>query len=270
MKARLTATGERMGFWERTWQEREQEIRRRFGPTEPPDPVIPFSWDDIRLPGACALVFPPVHETTDPRGAWHRRDQWLYLTLGLTQPLDKRQVERERRAGKQYSSYGFELGILTDEPADWPTGALYVFVSHVTDGVELDWGHRFAFGFHRTADGTLGVFTGMPSELGIDPMGDIRAMLFWPYLFPEASFVTSTGKAIIYIATGITEDEWELAKATTTAHVLLLLCRAGIGQRTDPKRRSVLNDPRWKEEWQTIAALEGEQAHAELERGRRR
>jgi hypothetical protein len=90
-------------------------------------------------------------------------------------------------------------------------------------------------------------------------------MLFWPYLLPETGFVTSTGKAMIYIATGITEDEWELAKATTTAHVLLLLCRAGIGQCTDPKRRSVLSEPRWKEEWQKIALLEAEQAHGELE-----
>ncbi|HEY7330940.1 MAG TPA: hypothetical protein VH592_25100 [Gemmataceae bacterium] len=70
---------------------------------------------------------------------------------------------------------------------------------------------------------------------------------------------------MIFIATGITEDEWELAKSTTTAHVLLLLCRAGVGQRTNPGRQSVLNDPRWRAEWTQIARLEGEEAHAEVE-----
>lgn len=256
-----------MGFWERTWEERGEELRRRFGPTDPPDTVVSFSWDDIRLPGACALVFPPVHEASDPRGPWHKRDHWLYLTLGLTQPLNRKQVEQERQAGKQYSSYGFELGIVTHERCDWPTEALYLFLSHVTEGLELNWGDRFAFGFQRNSEGNLSVFTGLPSELGIEPVGEIRAMLFWLYLIPDANFVTSTGKAMIYLATGITEDEWELAKATTTAHVLLLLCRAGVGQRTDPERRSVLSEPRWKEEWRKIAAIDGEQAHAELEGG---
>jgi hypothetical protein len=256
-----------MGFWERTWEEREQEVRRRFGPTDPPGTVISFSWNDLRLPGACALVFPPVYQTTSPGGAWHCRDHWLYLTLGLTQPLDKKQVTREREAGKQYSSYGFELGILTDERVSWPADALYLFVSHVTGGIELNWGDRFAFGFQRNTNATHGVFTGLPSALGIEPMGDIRAVLFWPYLLPDSSFVTSTGQAIIYIATGITEGEWELAKSTTTAHILLLLCRAGLGQRTDPMRESLLSVPRWKEEWQKVADLDGEQAHAELESG---
>jgi hypothetical protein len=84
--------------------------------------------------------------------------------------------------------------------------------------------------------------------------------------FGESAF-TITGKAMIYITTGITEHEWELAKSTTTAHLLVLLCRAGIGQRTDPKRCSVLSEPAWRDEWQRIVSLDGEQAHAEVEAG---
>jgi hypothetical protein len=207
-----------------------------------------------------------MQDTSEPRGAWHRRDHWLYLTLGLTQPLDEDQVKRERAAGKQYSSYGFELGVLTDERVNWPSEALYLFLSHVTEGLQLNWGDRFAFGFHRKTEDELGVFTGRPSDLGIEPVGDIRAVLFWPYLLPDTEFVTSTGNATIYIATGITEDEWQLAKSTTTAHVLLLLCRAGIHQRTDPMRSSLLSVPRWKAEWQKIAELDGEQAYAEVDK----
>jgi hypothetical protein len=98
-----------MGFWERTWQERGDEIRRFFGETEPPGMVVSYSWRDrIRLPGACALQLPPVEESRDPMR--HRRDEWLYLTLGLSQPLNRAQMEAERAVGKSYSARGFELG----------------------------------------------------------------------------------------------------------------------------------------------------------------
>ena len=40
-----------MGFWERTWKEREEEVRRRFGPTDPPDSVVSFSWNDLAFLG---------------------------------------------------------------------------------------------------------------------------------------------------------------------------------------------------------------------------
>lgn len=139
-----------------------------------------------------------------------------------------------------------------------------MFLSQITEGTQLKWGDRCAFGFRRNDRDGLDVFIGLPTEPGFNPVGDIRAMLFWPYLFPDASFITSTGKSIIYVATGITDDEWKLAKATTSQHVLLLLCRAGVGQRTDAMRHSVLIDPQWKEEWQHIASLDGKQAYEEL------
>jgi hypothetical protein len=256
-----------MGFCERTWKEREEEVRRRFGPTDPPNWVHSFSWNDIRLPGGCALVLPPVERSNNPLGAWHERSHWLYLTLGLTQPSTKKQMQDERDAGRQYSSFGFELGILTDEKCAWPIQALYLLTTHVTEGVQIKWGDRFAFGLRKTEAGDLAPFTGHASTLGLEPVGDLRAMLFWPYVLKDSSFVTSTGKAMIFVATGITEDEWALAKETTTAHLLLLLCRAGIGQRTIPERQSILNEPQWQEEWRRIELLGGDQAHAEVERG---
>jgi hypothetical protein len=256
-----------MGFWERIWKEREDEVCRRFGPTDPPNWVHSFSWNDLRLPGGCALVFPPVEKGNDPRGAWHERNHWLYLTLGLTQPLNQQQMQKDRDAGRQYSSYGFELGILTDEKCDWPTQALYLFATHVTEGVQLKWGDRFGFGLRKTDAGDLAPFAGRATSLGLQPASELRAMLFWPYLLKDSSFVTSTGKAMIFVATGITEDEWALAKATTTAHLLLLLCHAGIGQRTIPERQSVLSELQWRQEWRRIESLGGEQAHAEVEQG---
>jgi hypothetical protein len=198
---------------------------------------------------------------------WHQRTDWLYLTLGLARPLDKAQLRCEREAGKAYSSYGFELGLVTKDPYSWATQLLYLFLTHVTDGVQIKWGDRFAFGLREVGDTKLEPYTGNAEELGFSPFGELRAVLFWPFLFPEASFITSTGKAEIFIATGITQDEWKAAKDTTTAQLLLLLCRAGIWQRTDPVRQSVFNEDRWRVQWREIVAMGGEEAHRELDAG---
>ncbi|MGE5192956.1 MAG: hypothetical protein ACM3U2_10670, partial [Deltaproteobacteria bacterium] len=108
-----------MSFWARTWREREDEVRRRFGPTEPPGYVTSFSWDTIRLPGACALTFPPTEGGMERNLGWHRRSDWLQMTLGLTQPFDEKQVRTERSAGKTHSSFGFELGFVTAQQSSW-------------------------------------------------------------------------------------------------------------------------------------------------------
>jgi len=88
-----------MTFWKRTWQERSDILKLAYGDTSPPETVISFSWRDrIRCPGACALALPPVEASRDP--VRHRRDDWLYLTMGLSQPVDLEQLQAEREAGK--------------------------------------------------------------------------------------------------------------------------------------------------------------------------
>jgi hypothetical protein len=170
-----------MGFWERTWKERNDVIRHAFGETEPPGTVVSYSWKDrIRLPGVCALQLPPVEEAGDP--VRHARDEWLYLTVGLSQPLDAEQARIERAAGKKYSARGIELALLTESHSHWAFEALYWLLTHITDGEEIAWGDRFPFGFVRRADGTLGACAG--NTRGIALEGEIRALLFWPYLFP--------------------------------------------------------------------------------------
>jgi hypothetical protein len=195
----------------------------------------------------------------------HPRPDWLYLSLGLTQPLDAREVRETRAAGRSYSAHGYELGFLTNAAAKWPPQALYLLLSLVTEDLKLKWGDRLAFGFRGTDAGELEPFTGYPEDLGFKPIGSIRAILFWPYLFPNANFATSTGKAMIWIATGITADEWDAAKGTTTAQLLLLLMRAGVGQRTDPDRPSVFADACWRDEWARIGPMGGEEAHRLLD-----
>jgi hypothetical protein len=255
-----------MAFWESTWRERGDAVKLAYGETSPPATVISFTWRDrVRCPGACALPLPPIEASRDP--IRHRRDDWLYLTMGLSQPLDRKQVKAEREAGKSYSSYGFELGFIVPDRCEWPADALYGFVTHITDGVKIKWGDRFAFGFTEQPGDKLGGFTGNAEKLGVTPFGNIRAVLFWRYLFPDWEFLTSTGKFMVLVATGITEREWQAAKETTTVHLLLLLCRSGIGQRTLVNRRCLFDSRRWQDEWDKIKARDPAVCDRELEAG---
>jgi hypothetical protein len=258
-----------MPFWERTWQERADAIKLAYGDTEPPDSVYSFSLTDRLLcPGACALALPPCLASRDPRR--HPRTDWLYLTMGLSQPLDKEQLQAERATGRSYSAHGFELGFVVPDRATWPIHALDGFVSHITDGVNIKWGDGFAFGFTQEPNGSIAGFTGRPEELGVPPLGNIRAVLFWRYLFPDWEFLTSTWKFMVLVATGITALEWQLAKETTTAHLMLLLHRCGIGQHTCIDRPCLLEDPRWQIEWKKIKGRDPEDCDRELEAGVRR
>ena len=253
-----------MSFWERSWKERSEAIKLAFGDTYPPETVAAYSWKDrIRLPGACSLQLPPIDARRDP--VRHQRDDWLYLTMGLSQPLDKAEVKAQRDAGESCSARGFELGFLTENKSSWPSDALYYFLWHITDGEHIAWGDRFPMGFCCRTDGTLDPLVG--NTTGYDLAGDIRAVLFWPYLFPDGQLITDTGKFMVFIATGITGDEWEAAKQTTTAHLLLLLCRAGIKQRTVPTRKSLLSTTRWRNEWDVIAKLSPQECESEFEKG---
>ena len=250
-------------YWERTFRERNEIIFAAYGDTEPSGYVQAFSWSDrIRLPGACSVSFPPIHKTSNPPR--HARDEWLHLSIGLSQPLDKKQVDQDRAAGKAYSSHGFEFGILTDTKASWPSDLLYLLLTATTDGENIGWGDRFPFRFHTQTVDSIRVMIGGMKEIKPEPVGKLRALLFWPYLFPDFEFCTDTGKFLVMIATGITQKEWNAAKATTTEHLLLLLCRAGIHQRTIPDRECVFADSRWTQEWEKISTRDPKDVYAEL------
>lgn len=253
-----------MGFWERTWAERSEAVGLAFGGTAPPGEVYSFSWEDeIRCPGACAIAFPPVGASRDP--IRHERPDWLYLTLGLSQPLDREQVERERAAGKSYSSHGIEFAFVVERESSLALFALKNFIEYQTDGEQIEWGHRFPFGFYLDENGERQSFTGPGWDHGFEPVGEIRAVLFWPLLHPDAVLQTSTGKFLILVATGITAAEWDFAKRTTSAHMLLLLVRAGIGQRTMPDRGCLLNEPRWQEVARFIEGMTPQECEAEID-----
>ncbi len=255
-----------MTFWERTWEERGEVLKRAYGDTSPPDTVISFSWRDrIRCPGACALPLPPVDASRDPLR--HRRDDWLYLTMGLSQPLDQREVDAAREAGSPYSSRGFELGFLVPDQCGWPAEVLQGLMTLITDDVPIQWGTHFPFGFTRRDSGELAGFGGRAEDASVAPCGPIRALLFWRYLIPDWELSTSTGEFIILIGTGITAEEWQHSRATTAAHLMLLLCRAGIGQRTIADRECLFEIARWQDEWREIEKLDPQECEQQLDAG---
>ena len=85
--------------------------------------------------------------------------------------------------------------------------------------------------------------------------GEARAVILWPELSRSEPFRTSTGTFDLLVATTITEDEWKLARETSTAHLLALLVACGVGQRSDPHRLGVLEDERARRAWKRIAKL---------------
>jgi hypothetical protein len=79
-----------------------------------------------------------------------------------------------------------------------------------------------------------------------------------------SGFSTSTGYFAVLVATAITQSEWHMARATSTAHLLLLLFRANIGQISDITRQTVTEDELWAAEWQNICRLSPAEAEQRL------
>jgi hypothetical protein len=241
-------------WWQRTWGERESILRETFGPTLPDGYVTSFTWNKpLTFPGACALTFPPQLP---------KRPHWLYLSHGLTQPGEESECQPQSR-----SAYGWEFAILTSENSGWPLTALRDLLGYTRqiDHQPIDMGHRVPVWFKAGKQGEAEPVLGMCPALKFRPSANqVRALLFWLYLTSPSRFWTETGYFWILVATTITNAEWQMAKDTSSLHVLLLLCRAGIGQVSDLNRRTVTEDRRWAEEWERIRNKAVEEVEQEL------
>ncbi len=243
-------------WWDESWREREELLRRVFGETEPPGTVVAYSWErvDMIIPGACCLSFPP---------GGSERPHWLYLTLGLSQPLTPTKDDRGP------SAYGWEFGFLAREASDWAPEALYEILSYWMETKNrIDVAHRVPMAFYREGhESRLAPYLrDLEPADQFHPFGEIRALVFWPYLHFPGQFQTSTGHFGILIGTAITADELALAQQSSSAHLLLLLSRAGIGQISDLQRRSVTAASNFQDQWQAIKGLSENEARAILSR----
>ena len=247
-------------WWVSSFRERETRIRESFGETDPPRAVTAFTWADprIRVSGGCALTFPPSPES---------RSYWVTVGEGLTQPA--RQVTPNSSASLEF---GFEFAVGAPGRFRWCTDLIWLLMTYVKEsGRRVEPGDRVPICFVH--EGTeLAPRIGKVDKLGVVPYGNVRGLIFWPCLICPRTFETSSGNFGILMATAVTEDEIAIAKSYSSAHLLLLLCRAGISQVTVPDRPSILENARWHAEFDGIrelSQLEAEQA-LEVEFGQRR
>jgi hypothetical protein len=166
------------------------------------------------------------------------------------------------------SGYGCEFAIAVRVPDPWCLDLLQQLMTYTRIATErVAPGHRLPTAFFAENDGTH--FPWIKSVRHDDPvpMSEIRAIILWPYKAAPKSLQTATGTFGILAATLITGDEWEAAKQTSSAHVLLLLERAGISQLAEPNRRSVTSDRRWRSDWEEIRSMSDRQVQEMLLRG---
>lgn len=242
-------------WWEEKWAERERLFHSVFGRTEPPNSVIAFYWDefDLEIPGACAMVFPPQPG---------QREYWLTLTHGLTQPESPQDV----LAQDEPSGYGAEFGFITREKADWAPDALRLLLTYLKQsGRRIERGNRVPFWFSRDSSQNLvGEIGKVGPQETRSPVGEMRALVFRPHMRYPSGFETSTGFFNILVGTAITEKEWQFAKETSSAHLLLILLMAGNGQHSDLTRSCVMTGDTLQTEWERLSSLTEAAAEQEL------
>lgn len=247
---------EYQAWFERTWNDREEAIWDRYGPSHPPDSVeghVLALPDRIRRerPGACVYVFPPSSVSGRvPRGSW------TYATHGLTQPPGDDCPPPST----------WELALELPAAAPWAPHLLQLLVEEVIEGVQYGWGHRVAFFLHERADGIV-PYLGPPDQHeGIAPLGELRWLLLWPHLRPWGRIPCETGETGLLIGAGLTESEYRLLDDVNRSghHLQLLLCERGVQQLTNPSRGSLVPGTDGERAWQRIRHLTPENAYREL------
>jgi hypothetical protein len=267
----MTDPGEDYEAWfMRTFKEREDALGEVLGPSHPPSApeghVLSMSAcgsgdHSVLIPGGCVHVCPPV--VASRPGGPLKRSNWVYVTVGLSQPGDPEEKPRDNDRGTGLSAHGVEFGMIVADPADWIGSFFSELLGYAAAVSPLFVGHRYPFGLHRSRDGT-GWFVGRPEELGIEALGDIRALLFWPYLDGPRWFTTETGHFELLCATAITGDEWEYARKTSSPHLLVLLFEAGIGQLSSFNRSSVLAAAQFRQRAEELARQSRDQVESML------
>lgn len=230
--------------WKNRWEERRLGVQRVLGETIPPGSVTPFSWKEYNLPGACALAFGPRHDGND----------FLYMTLGLTQPL--RSTE---------TVFPWEFSVRTKRHEEWPCDLLYQLLSQwLWEKGDMGFGYYLPFVFFTDRGGKL--WSGITDDVsGLNVAGTLHGLYLWTDE-RRLSFKASSGDFGLLTVVGVTEDEDRLASSTTPAHLMLLLRRMGISQVCDPYRRSVLSIPGATDQWSCIESMSHDDALEELQR----
>src|SRR5258707_9290438 len=181
----MTDRHEFQEWWEEKWKEREELLRSQFGETEPPGEVMAFFWKNLSsmIPGGCSLVFPPHYP---------ERQEWLTIGLGLSQPLSPNETSGRNKP----SGFGCEYAFLSRQKENWTVDGLGQLMTYrKQSGMPIEQGHRVPMWYYSDPAGNLIPNLGrVENELGRVPIGEMRAIVFWPYLSSSThELQTSTG-----------------------------------------------------------------------------
>jgi hypothetical protein len=244
-------------WWERTFSERRSAIEAAYGRRRSDGAegdVAPFDWTDIKIPDGCCLICPPTpHRAT-----------WAYITLGLTQPATPAEACSLRKHPRSETGYGAEFAIFLSQPAEWPVRVLRQLMWYVRTRQPINAGDRMPFGAEANADVGIDANIGDQAGEGAPLVGPMRGLIFWPHLRGPNCFTTETGSFQLLVATTITEPEWAFAREHSSEHLMLLLSRCGVGQRSDLHRAELVSGHRWGEDVRLVASMSRQRATEEL------
>lgn len=213
-------------WYEDSMQSREDALVQRFGPFSPAGQVIKpqdEGWD-LTIPGFAFLRFPPT-ET---------RPFWLYVTHGLTQPIEAEDFEAGKSGGQ--SGFGVEFALATSTEEAWPFTMLEALSSYtLSEGNPVLPSHR------------------IPSSDLMEnaPGGHLLALESPGY---DTSFTTVSGEFHIVHLVGVTGAEVAEAKQLEGAEgskaLECALHQLGVGCITDRKRECLTLHPKFESTWQ--------------------
>lgn len=156
------------------------------------------------------------------------RNSWLYVTSGTSNPWDTEEADYQP---DEYSWLGVEFVIEVPEQADWPIYVLrrllayHLLVVHgrLGDYAPVTYGHRVPAGgaLDWSLDSKL-TFLAIAKPNQYDASGQLASGLF----------------DFLHVV-GITEEERDYAKATSTEELIAKLTEHGAYPVTKPKRVSV-------------------------------
>lgn len=155
------------------------------------------------------------------------RNSWLYVTSGGSTPWE---TEPDDYDPDEYSWLGVEFAVESPEQADWPIRLLHKMLAYhlllclgKLDGTPIDYGHRIPTG-----------------PINADPASQVRVVAVGlPSHYPSQQQLPS-GKFDFLHLIGITEKEWEWARAHSTAELISLLAASGAFPVTEPMRSSAV------------------------------
>lgn len=201
-------------FFEEVWSEREEKVYKSFFTNMPENIYTPQDPSQVAVGGgllvlSCAGVF----EIPPSEG----KEYWTYITSGLSNPFGDKPEET--------SGFGCELLIRVPEQSLWAIHLLFNLMGYVLESKKpFGQGHRIPLN--------------SPIVAGSDSA--LNTVLFWPPEGLPHNFQLKSGEVELLEVMGITEDEYQYAKKSSSEALYQRLKKLSCFPLTDIARNSCL------------------------------